>query len=828
MASTAVKDKLWYTKIREVKKNNAKNVANWYKDGNVTPNPYLFKSLDKDERETIRVLTEELAKTCPDKQDYMIEEITKHITTFGKASGPAAIAFLYTKYIKTGECILTITWDLIKKTYPELDHFEKWETILVNDLDMFAYKNDGYIFLLFLTKLIEYSELPRGAIAFAPPAWKNPYDVDYNVETCMSEVLIGAIQKEITESNPSVSKFAAILKIYPSLYVYKQNKDTGLWNIIIDLAGKDFFSIKSSVLDTIVNYILNSGEFADKQAQLEFIENLFTAMVSIKSTVEFDVLNHTDFYDSMDLFDVFQSFKFRDDLPEAGELRAAYTYNQLEAICTCIKQNKAFTGKYSQIMELYRTSKGTPGLFEKTILVGGCSIPASVPNPAPVVIPATPVAAAPAAPVAGPAAPGPAPPAGPVAAAAPSFTKTTIPEVIQKLIARNLGPLAYTNIHDLVEDKLLKDESITSANAPALINKSKITELVAWSKANEEKLKLYKKALDELTPTNTAYNHTRSTLIYITKNMLENQPALQARAAELAEAIIDSLMVVKGSSDLAIDLKVELMDHLQIIPDEIDPWITTNLDTLKSFVDLLTTNYALQAPLAPIKIPPPSTPVLRPFSPPSFEPPLPPKLTSEMEEITQFATTVPILKAIVDKDKTQFDALYGTDPFVEDDKQRGLMFYAAIANFVDIFDDLHSNNPDAYKEKDNYGKTILMYAAEAGSLDVIDWILTTDSGIQEVIDKKSNAGRNALWYATKGCHIEAIRKLKDYYDIQYILAELQTNNLTLNDERFEADVLKELGSNKLRIENLEGGRRKKETRRARYRTTRRTRHSRKY
>ena len=121
-----------------------------------------------------------------------------------------------------------------------------------------------------------------------------------------------------------------------------------------------------------------------------------------------------------------------------------------------------------------------------------------------------------------------------------------------------------------------------------------------------------------------------------------------------------------------------------------------------------------------------------------------------------------------------------------------------------------------------------MYAAEAGSLDVIDWILTTDSGIQEVINEKTNAGRNALWYATKGCHIEAIRKLKDYYDIQYILAELQTNNLTLNDERFEADVLKELGSNKSRIENLEGGRRKKQTRRARYRTTRRTRHSRKY
>ena len=825
MASTAVKDKLWYTKIREVKKNNAKNVANWYKDGNVTPNPYLFKSLDKDERETIRVLTEELAKTCPDKQIQMVDEITKHITTFGKVSGPVAIAFLYINYIKIGECTLTITWDLIKKTYPELDDFEKWESILVNDLDMFGYKNDGYILLLFLTKLIEYSELPRDALTFSPPGWKNPYDIEYNVETCMSEVLLGAIQKD-----PSVSKFAAILKIYPSLYLYKQNKNTGLWNTRIDLVGSDFVSIQSSVLDTIVNYILNSGEFADKQAQLEFIENLFTAMVSIKSSVDFDVLNHTDFYDSMDLFDVFQSFKFRDDFPEAGELRAAYTYNQLEAICTCIKQNKAFTGKYSQIMELYRTSKGKPDLFENTILAGGCSIPASVPNPAPVVIPATPVAAAPAAPAAaaGPAAPAPLGPAGPAAPAAPSFTKTTIPEVIQKLIARNLGPLAYTNIHDLVKDKLLQDESITSANAPALINKSKITELVAWSKANEEKLKLYKKALDELTPTNTADSHTRSTLIYITKNMLEKDPALQGRAAELAKAVIDSLMVVKGSSDLAIDLKVELIDHLENIPDEIDPWITTNLDTLKSFIDLLTTNYPLQKPLAPIKIPPPPTPVLTPFSPPSFEPPLPPKSTSEMEEITQFATTVPILKAIVDKDKTQFDALDGTDPFDKDDKQRGLMFYAAIANFVDIFDDLHSNNPDAYKEKDNYGKTILMYAAEAGSLDVIDWILTTDSGIQEVINEKTNAGRNALWYATKGCHIEAIRKLKDYYDIQYILAELQTNNLTLNDERFEADVLKELGSNKSRIENLEGGRRKKQTRRARYRTTRRTRHSRKY
>ena len=114
MASTAVKDKLWYTKIREVKKNNAKNIANWYKDGNINPNPYLFKSLDKDEQETIRVLSEEVAKTCPDKESKIIDDITNHISTYGKTSGLIALGFLYTNYIKTGECTITITWDLNK------------------------------------------------------------------------------------------------------------------------------------------------------------------------------------------------------------------------------------------------------------------------------------------------------------------------------------------------------------------------------------------------------------------------------------------------------------------------------------------------------------------------------------------------------------------------------------------------------------------------------------------------------------------------------------------------------------------------------------------
>jgi hypothetical protein len=207
---------------------------------------------------------------------------------------------------------------------------------------------------------------------------------------------------------------------------------------------------------------------------------------------------------------------------------------------------------------------------------------------------------------------------------------------------------------------------------------------------------------------------------------------------------------------------------------------------------------------------------------------IPVKVSDEVKKMEQFASGVPILKAILDKNKAQFDTLYETDPFDKDTDGKGIIFYAVIANSVDILDDLHTSDPGAYKEKDAYGKTILMYAAEAGSLDALDWILNIDSTDQEVINMKSNAGKNALWYATKACQIESINKLKDYYDVQDILHELQAGDLILNDMSFEEKVLIELGSDKSKIANLEGGRRKKQTRKAQYKITRRTRRSRKY
>ena len=831
MASTAVKDKEWYTKIREVKKNNAKNVANWYKDGNVNPNPYLFKSLDKDELETLRVLSTAIGKVSPDKQDSIVNDIAKDIVSFGKASGPLALILLYDKYIKTGELTITMTWNLINDIYSELNDFKEWETILVNHLNMFSYENDAYVLRLFLGQLVQYLELRKSPLIFVPSPWSgSPNDIFYNVELCMADVLIGAIQQEMEKSNPSVSKFIKILKEYPSLFLYKQ-KD-GLWNVMPDFAGT-FIRIERVVFDTIVDYILNSGEFVDKQEQLDFIRILFTAMVDIKKLM--DEKNDTGFYDEMDTYTEFQSFKFRKDLPEADDLRQAYTYNQLEKILECSKR------RYSEIMNYYRVAGKDQTVFERMILGKGCSIPAAIPNPArnpP--IPTTPAASSSSGSSSSSSSSSSSGSSGSSGSSsssgpAPPFDKSTFPQIIKKIIARNLGPLAYTNIHDLVEDKLLKDEAITFANVDKLVAKSKIKDVVQWSKDNKDKLDLYKKALDELTSTNAADVHTRSTLVYITKNMLERETALQSRAKELAEAIVDSLIVLNGNINFLTNPKDELIESMKNkltnkFPAELEPWITNNMKTLESLADLLHTDYPLQKPIPPIKIPPPSTPVLSPISPPSFESPvaIPVKVSDEVKKMEQFASGVPILKAILDKNKAQFDTLYETDPFDKDTDGKGIIFYAVIANSVDILDDLHTSDPGAYKEKDAYGKTILMYAAEAGSLDALDWILNIDSTDQEVINMKSNAGKNALWYATKACQIESINKLKDYYDVQDILHELQAGDLILNDMSFEEKVLIELGSDKSKIANLEGGRRKKQTRKAQYKITRRTRRSRKY
>ena len=83
--------------------------------------------------------------------------------------------------------------------------------------------------------------------------------------------------------------------------------------------------------------------------------------------------------------------------------------------------------------------------------------------------------------------------------------------------------------------------------------------------------------------------------------MLERETALQSRAKELAEAVVDSIMAVHTSTNLAIDMLAELNKRVNNMPPEIDPWVQTNIATLQSFADLLHIDYPLKAPIPPIK-----------------------------------------------------------------------------------------------------------------------------------------------------------------------------------------------------------------------------------
>ncbi|KAL7956585.1 ankyrin repeat-containing domain protein [Trichoderma compactum] len=88
-----------------------------------------------------------------------------------------------------------------------------------------------------------------------------------------------------------------------------------------------------------------------------------------------------------------------------------------------------------------------------------------------------------------------------------------------------------------------------------------------------------------------------------------------------------------------------------------------------------------------------------------------------------------------------------------------------------IFEVLVRNSPPArVNATDSEGMTPLLYAAEAGELSLVTWLLEHEADVNAA----DNLGRSALWYAIKNLRVEVVRELLNW--------KPQLNNLTTSGQ----------------------------------------------